>query len=197
MTVLQISNMKLTYYSPLHPHLAQSQILWPVEYLTNIPVNWSRLSIKSRSLRSIKADTLYEPFDINFHFFQYNESMFSCGAVDRYSYIVGNETIRISAAPVYEISSVDDGSLDKIQGFSMGKLTAVHVGTSLGTLYKVRNQNHHMPNCWNSILILSFQIYRPGQTVQTQIKINLIKVYTVCLSVCIFWMPYSIVKAHS
>ena len=37
--------------SPLDPYLAQSQILWPVEYLVNTSVYWSRLSIKSRSLK--------------------------------------------------------------------------------------------------------------------------------------------------
>ena len=33
----------------------------------------------------------------------------------------------------------------------------------------------------------------PGQTVQTQ----MIRVYTVCHSVCIVWTPYSIVEPHS
>ena len=40
--------------SPLDLHLAQSLILWPVEYLTNTSVCWSRLSIKSRSLTKRK-----------------------------------------------------------------------------------------------------------------------------------------------
>ena len=31
--------------SPLDPHLAQSQIRWPVESLTNTSVYWSRLSV--------------------------------------------------------------------------------------------------------------------------------------------------------
>ena len=47
MSVLQVDILLI---SPLDPHLAQSQILWPVEYLTNTSVYWSRLSIKSRSL---------------------------------------------------------------------------------------------------------------------------------------------------
>ena len=36
--------------SPLDPYQAQIQIPWPVEYLVNTSVCWSRLSIKSRSL---------------------------------------------------------------------------------------------------------------------------------------------------
>ena len=36
--------------SALDPCLAQSQTLWPVEYLSNTSVYWSRISIKSRSL---------------------------------------------------------------------------------------------------------------------------------------------------
>ena len=39
-----------------------------------------------------------------------------------------------------------------------------------------------------SVLLLSFQTDRSGQRVQTQIRLW---VYTVCNSVCIFWMHYS------
>ena len=37
----------------------------------------------------------------------------------------------------------------------------------------------------------------PGQTVQNQIRLLLIKVYTVCHSVCIVWTHYSMVEPHS
>ena len=53
---------------------------------------------------------------------------------------------------------------------------------------------------WITIMILSFQTDRPGQTVQTLIRLlleehsDLIRVYTVCNALCIFWMHYSKVK---
>ena len=47
-----------------------------------------------------------------------------------------------------------------------------------------------------TVMILSFQTDRCRQTVQTQIRLllSLIRVYTVCNSVCIFWTHYSMVK---
>ena len=42
-------------------------------------------------------------------------------------------------------------------------------------------------------MILSFQTDMPGQTVQS----SLIRVYTVCYSVCIVWTHYSMVEPHS
>ena len=47
----------------------------------------------------------------------------------------------------------------------------------------------------NTVLILSFRTGMPGQTVQTQIR--LLRVYTVCHSVCIVWTYYSMVEPHS
>ena len=47
----------------------------------------------------------------------------------------------------------------------------------------------------HTVMILSFRTDMPGQTVQTQIR--LIRVYTVCHSVCIVWTHYSIVEPHS
>ena len=44
----------------------------------------------------------------------------------------------------------------------------------------------------HAIMILSFRTNRPGQTVQTQIR-----VYIVCHSVCIIWTHCSMVKPHS
>ena len=44
-------------------------------------------------------------------------------------------------------------------------------------------------------MILSFWTGRPGQTVQTQS--SLIRVYTVCHSICIVWTHYSQVEPHS
>ena len=41
-----------------------------------------------------------------------------------------------------------------------------------------------------TIMFPSFRTDRPGQTVQTQIRL-LLRVYTVCNSLCIFWMHYS------
>ena len=46
------------------------------------------------------------------------------------------------------------------------------------------------------VMILSFWTDMPGQTVQTQIRL-LIRVYTVCHSVCIIWTHYSMVEPHS
>ena len=42
-----------------------------------------------------------------------------------------------------------------------------------------------------TVMFLSFRTDRSGQTVQTQIRQLLIRVYTVCSSSCIFWMHYS------
>ena len=45
-----------------------------------------------------------------------------------------------------------------------------------------------------TVIFLSFRTDRPGQTVQTKIRLllsSLIKVYAVCSSLCIFWMNYS------
>ena len=50
-------------------------------------------------------------------------------------------------------------------------------------------------------MFLSFQTDMSGQTVQTQIRLlsgsSLIRVYTVCHSVCIVWTHYSMVEPHS
>ena len=46
-------------------------------------------------------------------------------------------------------------------------------------------------------MILSFRTDRPGKTVQTQIRSSLIRVYTVCHSICIVWTHYSMVEPHS
>ena len=47
-----------------------------------------------------------------------------------------------------------------------------------------------------TVMILSFRTDMPGQTVQTQIRLLLIRVYTVCHSVCIVW-THSTVEPHS
>ena len=47
-----------------------------------------------------------------------------------------------------------------------------------------------------TVMILSFRTDMPGQTVQTQIS-SVIRVYTVCHSVCIVWTHYSMVEPHS
>ena len=47
-----------------------------------------------------------------------------------------------------------------------------------------------------TVMILSFRTDMPGQTMQTQ-RSSLIKVYTVCHSVCIVWSHYSMVEPHS
>ena len=48
-------------------------------------------------------------------------------------------------------------------------------------------------------MILSFRTDMPGQTVQAQIRSrsSLIRVHTVCHSVCIVWTHYSMVEPHS
>ena len=46
----------------------------------------------------------------------------------------------------------------------------------------------------NTVKILSFRTDRPGQTVQTRIRLLLIRVYTVCHSACTFRMHYSMAK---
>ena len=47
-----------------------------------------------------------------------------------------------------------------------------------------------------TVMILSFHTDIPGQTGQTQIS-SLIRVYTVCHSICIIWTHYSMVEPHS
>ena len=47
----------------------------------------------------------------------------------------------------------------------------------------------------STVMILTFRTIMPEQTVQTQIR--LLRVYTVCHSVCIIWTPYSIVEPHN
>ena len=46
-------------------------------------------------------------------------------------------------------------------------------------------------------MILSFRTDMPGQTVQTQITLLLIRAHTVCHSICIVWTYYSMVEPHS
>ena len=53
----------------------------------------------------------------------------------------------------------------------------------------------------STVIFLSFRTDRSGQTVQTQIRLllsrsSLIRVYTVCHSVCIVWTHYSMVEPH-
>ena len=45
-------------------------------------------------------------------------------------------------------------------------------------------------------MILSFRTDRLGQTMQTHIRLLLIRVYTVCNSLCIFWSHFSMVDPH-
>ena len=42
-----------------------------------------------------------------------------------------------------------------------------------------------------TVMFLSFRTDRSGQTVQTHIRSSLIRVYTVCTSLCIVWMHHS------
>ena len=53
-----------------------------------------------------------------------------------------------------------------------------------------------LPAIGVTVMILSFRTDMSGQTVQTQIRIRLIRVYTVCHSVCIFWTHYSMMEPH-
>ena len=48
-----------------------------------------------------------------------------------------------------------------------------------------------------TVMILSFRTDMPRQTVQTQIRSSLIRIYTVCHSVCIVWTHYSMEEPHS
>ena len=57
------------------------------------------------------------------------------------------------------------------------------------TTHGTVNQPHTFLNL--TIIFLSFRTDRSGQTVQTQIRLLLIRVYTVWNSLCIFWMHYS------
>ena len=79
MTVLQNFQYEtdILLISPLDPHQAQRQILWPVKYLTNTSVYWSRLSIKSRSLNR-KFTLGIRPSDV----FQSPRKIFSMDAED-------------------------------------------------------------------------------------------------------------------
>ena len=94
-----------------------------------------------------------------------------------------------------------------------------------GILETAQKQDVEMKDLYTgSAVILSFQTDMPGQTVQTQIRLfleeqsdqslpcsqtvqaqirllllrsSLIRVYTVCHSVCIVWTHYSMVEPHS
>ena len=50
-------------------------------------------------------------------------------------------------------------------------------------------ENHIVHLARSTVMFLSFRTDRSGQTVQT--RSSLIRVYTVCNSLCIFWMHYS------
>ena len=60
-----------------------------------------------------------------------------------------------------------------------------------------KTTNPDQPHKKYTVKILSFQTDMPGQTVQTQIRSSLIRVYTVCHSVCIICTHYSMVEPHS
>ena len=47
---------------------------------------------------------------------------------------------------------------------------------------------------FSTVMFISFQTDRSEQTVKTQIRLLLIRVYTVCYSVHIFWANSSVVK---
>ena len=53
------------------------------------------------------------------------------------------------------------------------------------------------PYTLHTVMIQSFRTGMPGQTVQTKIRLLLIRVYTVYRSVCIIWTHYSMVEPHS
>ena len=60
----------------------------------------------------------------------------------------------------------------------------LHLSISNSTIYQY------------NVMILSFQTDMPRQTMQTKIRLLLIRVYTVCHSVCIIWTHYSMEKPH-
>ena len=69
--------------------------------------------------------------------------------------------------------------------------------------HKILDEFEFQPD-QTTVMILRFQTDMPEQTVQTQIRLlleeqrsSLIRVYTVCHSVCIVWTHYSIVESHS
>ena len=83
----------------------------------------------------------------------------------------------------------------------MGPASELKAAT-LAEWFKVLTTSHrcsHMdsnPSCsCSTVMIVSFRTDRPGQTVQTQIR--LLRVYTVCHSICIVWTHYSMVQPHS
>ena len=64
---------------------------------------------------------------------------------------------------------------------------------------------HTLVLVYFTVMLLSFRTDMPGQTVQIQIRLSgstlfrssLIRVYTVCHSVCIVWTHYSMIQPHS
>ena len=73
---------------------------------------------------------------------------------------------------------------------------------------KVKNYSDTQTNCCSkfpkysdiqkiccTVMILSLRTDMPGQTVQTQIR--LLRVHTVCHSICIVWTHYSAVEPHT
>ena len=66
--------------------------------------------------------------------------------------------------------------------------------------WKFRNEGNcsELLGLLSTVMILSFRTDMPGQTVQTQISsCSLIRVYTICHSICIVWTHYSMVEPHS
>ena len=73
------------------------------------------------------------------YFQQYDGSAFICEeALGIFSYIAGvNKTLSTNA--VFTLSSEEDNEhLGKVQRTKIGQYTILHVGTSTGKLYKVR-----------------------------------------------------------
>ena len=60
-----------------------------------------------------------------------------------------------------------------------------------GMANRVEQPQNCKQNYYGTVIFLSFRTDRSGQTVQTQIRLLLIGVYTVCNSLCIFWIHYS------
>ena len=78
----------------------------------------------------------------------------------------------------------------------MGRLIWIFAGCMLFCKLSCALIHKSHEHGFNTVMILSFRTDMPGQTVQTQ-RSSLIRVYTVCHSVCIVWTHYSMVKPHS
>ena len=110
--------------------------------------------------------------------------------------------------PTSPVARSDAGptGIQEVAGLQHSFVEISHEIISIAILYLPLMQVEQLSAFGNrvgtTIMILSFRTDRPGQTVQTQMRLlleqsDLIRVYTVCHSFCIVWTHYSMVERLS